>query len=210
MKRELIIVDLDGTLCEFENVDHKIINDIFKKSKAVLLLDKLLWRINRLDLISNSFAIFKLRIAVYSMMSFSNYLINMKTYKKMYYMFLKDVCVSNYYKYLHSFNNSKVEVLLLTHDSLAREFLKDVNLIVTRNKNSYIPSLLKYYDIKAIVGNNFCDDILSAYKVNKIYKKRMSKRRATIVYVGNSSLVKLLTKNKVVNILDISDILKIF
>lgn len=64
--------------------------------------------------------------------------------------------------------------------------------------------------IKAIVGNNFCDDILSAYKVNKIYKKRMSKRRATIVYVGNSSLVKLLTKNKVVNILDISDILKLF
>ena len=61
MKRELIIVDLDGTLCEFENVDHKIINHIFKKCKAVLLLDKLLWRINRLDLISNSFAMFKLR-----------------------------------------------------------------------------------------------------------------------------------------------------
>ncbi len=210
MKRELIIVDLDGTLCEFENVDHKIINDIFKESKAVLLLDKLLWRINRLDLISNSYAIFKFRIAVYSMMSFSDYVINMKTYKEMYYKLLKDVCVSNYYKYLHSFNNSKVEVLLLTHDSLAREFLKDVNLIVTRNKNSYIPSLLKYYDIKAIVGNNFCDDILSAYKVNKIYKKRMSKRRAIIVYVGNSSLVKLLTKNKVVNISDISDILKLF
>lgn len=210
MKRELIIVDLDGTLCEFENVDHKIIKHIFKKSKAVLLLDKLLWRINRLDLISNSYAIFKLRIAVYSMMSFSDYVINMKTYKEMYYKLLKDVCVSNYYKYLHSFNNSKVEVLLLTHDSLAREFLKDVNLIVTRNKNSYIPSLLKYYDIKAIVGNNFCDDILSAYKVNKIYKKRMSKRRAIIVYVGNSSLVKLLTKNKVVNISDISDILKLF
>lgn len=210
MKRELIIVDLDGTLCEFENVDHKIINDIFKESKAVLLLDKLLWRINRLDLISNTYAIFKVRIAVYSMMSFSDYVINMKTYKEMYYKFLKDVCVSNYYKYLHSFNNSKVEVLLLTHDSLAREFLKDVNLIVTRNKNSYIPSLLKYYDIKAIVGNNFCDDILSAYKVNKIYKKRMSKRRAIIVYVGNSSLVKLLTKNKVVNISDISDILKLF
>jgi len=210
MKRELIIVDLDGTLCEFENVDHKIINDIFKESEAVLLLDKLLWRINRLDLISNTYAIFKVRIAVYSMMSFSDYVINMKTYKEMYYKFLKDVCVSNYYKYLHSFNNSKVEVLLLTHDSLAREFLKDVNLIVTRNKNSYIPSLLKYYDIKAIVGNNFCDDILSAYKVNKIYKKRMSKRRAIIVYVGNSSLVKLLTKNKVVNISDISDILKLF
>ena len=210
MKRELIIVDLDGTLCEFENVDHKIINDIFKESEAVLLLDKLLWRINRLDLISNTYAIFKVRIAVYSMMSFSDYVINMKTYKEMYYKFLKDVCVSNYYKYLHSFNNSKVEVLLLTHDSLAREFLKDVNLIVTRNKNSYIPSLLKYYDIKAIVGNNFCDDILSAYKVNKIYKKRMSKRRAIIVYVGNSSLVKLLTKNKVVNITDISDILKLF
>ena len=210
MKRELIIVDLDGTLCEFENVDHKIINDIFKESEAVLLLDKLLWRINRLDLISNTYAIFKVRIAVYSMMSFSDYVINMKTYKEMYYKFLKDVCVSNYYKYLHSFNNSKVEVLLLTHDSLAREFLKDVNLIVTRNKNSYIPSLLKYYDIKAIVGNNFCDDILSAYKVNKIYKKRISKRRAIIVYVGNSSLVKLLTKNKVVNISDISDILKLF
>lgn len=210
MKRELIIVDLDGTLCEFENVDHKIINHIFKESKAVLLLDKLLWRINRLDLISNSYAIFKVRIAVYSMMSFSDYVINMKTYKEMYYKFLKDVCVSNYYKYLHSFNNSKVEVLLLTHDSLAREFLKDVNLIVTRNKNSYIPSLLKYYDIKAIVGNNFCDDILSAYKVNKIYKKRMSKMRAIIVYVGNSSLVKLLTKNKVINISDISDILKLF
>ena len=210
MKRELIIVDLDGTLCEFENGDHKIINDIFKESEAVLLLDKLLWRINRLDLISNTYAIFKVRIAVYSMMSFSDYVINMKTYKEMYYKFLKDVCVSNYYKYLHSFNNSKVEVLLLTHDSLAREFLKDVNLIVTRNKNSYIPSLLKYYDIKAIVGNNFCDDILSAYKVNKIYKKRISKRRAIIVYVGNSSLVKLLTKNKVVNISDISDILKLF
>ena len=72
-----VFVDIDGTINTFKTVDCRIIAELFGHHRQVLFCDRILWKINDLDLISNSMHIFKLRILIYSILSFSSFLENM-------------------------------------------------------------------------------------------------------------------------------------
>ena len=68
----LVISDFDGTLYNFKKIDNKIIQDIFSDHKAVLVIDKILWKINALGIFGNSMIGLKLRFLVYSLLTFEN------------------------------------------------------------------------------------------------------------------------------------------
>ncbi len=205
-RKKLILIDLDGTLYNFEKPDHQIIKEIFGRYKLVMLFDKFMWLINGLDIISNKFIIFKTRMLIYSLLSFSSYDDNMRKYVNRYHELILGPFVYNYYQYIRKYNEGDVFVILATHDQFTTYFQKyvDVKICVFKNKYKDIPKLLNFNDIVAIVGNNFCDDIMTAYRVNRIYKKRGSKKRVRSVYVGKSKVVELLVSGKTDIISDIS------
>ena len=69
-----IISDFDCTFFNFAEVDRKIITDIFGNNKLVLLLDKILWKVNSLGIFGNSMRALKLRFIIYSILTiFSGY-----------------------------------------------------------------------------------------------------------------------------------------
>ena len=47
-RKTFIIIDIDGTIINFKNIDNKIINEIYGKYKVALVIDKILWKINSL------------------------------------------------------------------------------------------------------------------------------------------------------------------
>ena len=77
---KLLIVDLDGTLIDFEKIDNMIIKQLFPDSRIIDTIDNILWKVNRLDVLGNGYASLKIRLAVYSM--FSKY--TLKECKRMY------------------------------------------------------------------------------------------------------------------------------
>ena len=66
---KLLIIDLDGTLINFEKIDNIIIASLFPESRVINSIDNILWKINRLDLFGNGYAGLKLRLAFYSLFS---------------------------------------------------------------------------------------------------------------------------------------------
>ena len=205
-KKKLILVDLDGTLYDFKGPDNQIISAIFGRHKLVLLLDKALWFINGLDLISNAFYIFKLRIFIYSLLSFSSYKNNMNKYVEMYHRKIKGKFLYNYETYLKKLNTDKTAVVFVTHDPITKYFKKfiDVPIVVLKRKNVDIPVIFKEYEIILLVGNNFSDDIMTGLEMNKIYQKR--EKYVTVVYIGSSKLVRHLIKGRALAFYDISQL----
>lgn len=53
---KLLMIDLDGTIIDFEKIDHIIIKELFPSSRAISFIDNLLWTINRLDIFGNGYA----------------------------------------------------------------------------------------------------------------------------------------------------------
>lgn len=51
----LLIIDLDGTLINFEKIDNEIIKKIFGDNFIISMVDKILWKVNNLDLIANGY-----------------------------------------------------------------------------------------------------------------------------------------------------------
>ena len=69
-----ILFDLDGTITNFEELDNRIIREeIFKDCPIVVAIDKIAWKVNRLDLIKNTTIMLKLRLFVYSLIAGSSY-----------------------------------------------------------------------------------------------------------------------------------------
>ena len=50
---KLLIIDLDGTLINFEKIDNIIIASLFPESRVINSIDNILWKINRLELFGN-------------------------------------------------------------------------------------------------------------------------------------------------------------
>lgn len=84
--RSVMLIDVDGTFFDFEKVDRKVISSVFKKKRLVRFVDKLAWAFNRLDILENTFDVFKLRMKFYSMVSgiaYDNIMINYELYYKL-------------------------------------------------------------------------------------------------------------------------------
>lgn len=185
----------------------------------VKFIDKILWKINKLDIIGNGYAGLKLRLFFYSF--FSKY--DMKTikskYKSMYEKYAGEELCSVYSSVLSKLLNSDIEIVIVTKNKYAKDLLQNMNSIIAKrtdkiklltlneNKKTKFEELVEKYDKKAcIIGNNLSDDIINSFKVGLPY-----------IYIGDSSLVnfiinitnKLFKKNGI-QLNNIKKILKIF
>ena len=161
----LIISDFDMTFFNFKEVDNKIINKIFEGHKFVLQLDYLLWKINSLGIIGNSMAGLKLRLFIYSMLTFFtihikyNYIF--EEYEKMY----KNLALRKYKRktwLINQINDRGYRFRILTNNKFASE-LGISDIIYTKSKRDF----LKEYPPEYLIGDNFWDDYRNTPKGTK-------------------------------------------
>jgi len=181
--KKTIIFDLDGTLSDFEAIDHKIIDLIYGNFKFVMFLDKLLWSINRLDILKNNFFILKLRLIVYSILSKKRISEAMNYYRIEYFTRTYRDLKYNYENYLKTLK-MKYKIVILSNNMYAKGLCyKGVKVVCNTSKLRYIMHLKKHHNIAFIIGNNMFDDIFSSNFVN-IYS----------IYIGSNPVVKIFAK----------------
>ena len=84
-KKSAVVFDLDGTIFEeFLDRDKFFIDKIFKNNYIVFLIDRLARKVNSFDIIKNSMAFLKLRLAIYSLFSNKKYSEIINQYEKWY------------------------------------------------------------------------------------------------------------------------------
>ena len=196
-----IIIDIDGTLYDnFSRDDRNIIIKLFEKNILVKLLDKFLWSINSLDLISNPMHMLKLRLKIYSILSFKNFKNVEKDYKYMYQHLLK----IDLEKKINALKRiSEIyDIILVTSNvyaiSILCEFLK-YDIIYSSNVTSrrkQIKAISCDKTVSYVIGNNYTDDIFLAKKINTLS-----------IYIGKSILKKAFKAN--FNVLSFINILEI-
>lgn len=184
-KRNLIFVDIDGTINEFNTVDNHIIKEIFGNHKLVMLCDKLLWKINEFDFISNSMRIFKLRILIYSLLSLTSFSKKMLEYEKKYIKYTTEDIKKNYILHLSKLENLGYEILLVTHSEFTKHFKKYYHIKILKNKPKYIRRIHEKIGISYMIGNNYTDDL--KVPINLGIKT---------IYIGKSKLVQKIIRDK--------------
>ncbi|MDO4282422.1 MAG: hypothetical protein Q4D02_02195 [Clostridia bacterium] len=192
--RENVFVDIDGTMNVFRKTDHYIIQKMFEKHKQVLICDKLLWKINELDLISNSMAIFKLRILIYSILSFTSYQRNLKRYEKLYLENTLEELDKNYLLHLSRLKELGYEIHLVTHNEFTRAFRHLFPIKVLKNKQDYVRTFHKDKKISYMIGNNYTDDLRTPIRLG-----------IKTIYIGKSKIVREIIEGKAENFHDIEN-----
>lgn len=194
---KLLIIDLDGTLIDFENIDNIIIQTLFPDSKVVKFIDKMLWKINKLDVLGNGYTGLKIRLKVYSL--FSKYTMRQLKYKygTMYGMLAKKELRHVYNETLRNILLKGYSIQIVTKnvyapvdlvDNLKKDLEKNnLNLIFStlkKNKNKFIKENVKTHDGKAcIIGNNLSDDIITSFRLGLPY-----------IYIGKSLIVRAIIR----------------
>lgn len=185
-RKSLIVIDIDGTIMDFKSIDNNIVNNVFGKSKLVTFFDKILWKINSLDVISNNIIILNLRILFYSIISFTNPFKAFILYSFKYEELAKIQVTKKLLSDIDYLKTLADEVVFVTHDFHAYCLEKVLNTrIITKNKIVFFPRLHKQYDIKYVIGNNYMDDILPGKKLRKENGQNIK-----VVYIGKSKLLK--------------------
>lgn len=194
--KSLAIIDIDGTITDFYKIDKNIIFQMYGKNKIISFIDKILWKINALDIITNRFFLFKIRLWMYSLINGTRYNDDMELYKMKYIQKARvdfECFMGKEYKCL---KQSKISVRLLTCDPFDGFF--DERVTIVQSKKRYVlDNVYGKYDKVYIFGNNYMDDI----KVGIDLRKKMNdSNKVEVFYVGNSSLLKKLIENKDVNV----------
>lgn len=187
-KRNIVFVDIDGTINEFDTVDNKIIKEIFGNHMLVMFCDKLLWKINEFDFISNSMRIFKIRILIYSLLSFTSFSKKMLEYEKKYIKYTSEDIRKNYSLHLSKLENVGFEIRLVTHSEFTKYFKKYYPISILKNKPKYIERINKKIGISYMIGNNYTDDLKVTIKLG-----------IKTIYIGKSKLVQRIIKGKAKN-----------
>lgn len=181
-KKRTILFDIDGTIYDdFAKDDHMIITKLFGKNFVIMLIDKLLWLINSLGIITNTMRILRLRLAVYAMLSFKSVKKINNEYKYRYQnllkvsLFKKETLIESILK---GYN-----VILVTNNLFAVDVVKSMNkfnIIYAKNLKNRRRQIIKNHLLEKIyyvVGDNYTDDIYFAKKIG-----------VKSIYVGNSIL----------------------
>ncbi len=218
---KLLIVDLDGTLIDFEKIDNIIIAQLFPDSRIINSIDNILWKINRLDIVGNGYAGLKLRLAIYSLFSKYSYKECKRRYggiyEKLARVELFDICGST----LSEILNKGYDIAIVTKNVYAKKLLnnrnifgvdsdtrKRINLIVLKkDKKKKFKEMVESYDNKiCVIGNNLSDDIINSLKIGSPY-----------IYIGKSKIISFIiefankfSKNKGVQFKKIKNIKSLF
>lgn len=201
---KLLIVDLDGTLIDFEKIDNIIIQTLFPDNRIINTIDNILWKINRLDVFGNGYAGLKIRLAVYSFFSKHTLKYCKERYKQMYKKLARIELVNKYTTSLRKFIESGYDIAIVTKNVYAQDILNHssfkfiskqsdkLKLIVLKtDKKKQFKSMVKQYDGKVcVIGNNLSDDIFNSYKIGSPY-----------IYIGKSKVVNFIISltNKLFN-----------
>lgn len=194
---KLLIIDLDGTLIDFEKIDNIIISTLFSNSRFVASIDNLLWKINKLDVFGNGYSGLKLRLRIYSL--FSKYSAKQLKYKygTMYGILAKKELRHVYNETLRDILKKGYSVQIVTKnvyapvdlvDNLRRD-LENNNLDLTfstlkKDKNKFIKeNILKHEGRACIIGNNLSDDIITSFRLGLPY-----------IYIGKSLIVRAIIR----------------
>ena len=190
---KLLLIDLDGTLINFEEIDHKIIEKVFfdkKRHRFIRLIDKFLWWINRQDIIGNGYASLKLRLWAYSIMCGYAYGMCKAEYKELYQYWAEKALDKVLVEDLSYLIDEGYKIKIATKNVYAINLLNNIKsntyskevldlIVLEENKKQTIKNWVKLYENKVcIIGNNFWDDILNAYRT-----------KSTYVYIGFSKFV---------------------
>ena len=194
---KLLIVDLDGTLIDFEKIDNIIIAELFPDSRVINTIDNILWKVNRLDVFGNGYAGLKLRLAVYSL--FSKYSLRecKAHYSRIYSNLARIELYSVYNTTLKYIIENNYDIVIATKNVYAKNILENnifkidsktrekIKLIVLKkNKKKQFKDLVEKYNGKVcVIGNNLSDDILNSYRIKSPY-----------IYIGNSKIVNIVIK----------------
>ncbi len=190
--KNLAIIDIDGTITDFYKVDREIISELYGNNKVIKLLDKILWKINSMDIITNRFFIFKLRIMLYSFLNKSSFDKDFETYKEKYIAYAKHYFKTFMKNEYVTIKEKGLKVLLLTCDPF--DGFCDNRVTVVQNKIGYVlDNVLGKYDKIYVIGNNYMDDIKIGLRLRKKIKESGS---VSVFYIGNSSVLKRYLKNK--------------
>lgn len=194
---KLLIVDLDGTLIDFEKIDNIIIAELFPDSRVINTIDNILWKVNRLDVFGNGYAGLKLRLAVYSL--FSKYSLKecKLHYSRIYSNLARIELYSVYNTTLKYIIENNYDIVIATKNVYAKNILENnvfkidsktrekIKLIVLKkNKKKQFKDLVEKYNGKVcVIGNNLSDDILNSYRIKSPY-----------IYIGKSKIVNIVIK----------------
>lgn len=189
---KLLIVDLDGTLIDFEKIDNIIIKQLFPDSRVIDTVDNILWKVNRLDVFGNGYAGLKLRLAIYSL--FSKYTLKKckKMYGEMYEELARMELASVYATTLSKIIANGYKVAIVTKNVYAKNLLENtffntnkeirdnLNLVILKkDKNKKFKDMVKQHDGKVcVIGNNLSDDIINSYRIGSPF-----------IYIGKSKAI---------------------
>ena len=186
----LVISDFDGTLYNFKKIDNKIIQDVFSDHKVVLVIDKILWKINALGIFGNSMIGLKLRLFIYSLLTFN------LTYRHVYISYAvmyKRLAKKKYKRKLwliRQIEKKGYTFIILTNNRFTRD-MDTEHIIYTSKKRS----VLKEYPPEYLIGDNFWDDYRNRPKGTKY------------VHVGNGIVSKFKNVKKINNFYEIFNVI---
>lgn len=201
-RNEIICIDIDGTLIDFKKIDNDIISKIFSKSKAVMLLDNFLWKINDLDIVGYNRCIFYLRMFIYSLISFSDIKFVFTKYERMYYLLAKEQITKEKLEVVKKLEDLGYKIYFVTRNMYAKHLIKHIgNTIIVKDKRKYY--LRNKESIKYIIGNNYSDDIISSYLLNLRNKINGKKNYVGGMYIGKSKIVNKIISNYTLSFYDI-------
>ncbi len=186
----LLMIDLDGTIIDFEKIDHIIIKELFPSSKAISFIDNLLWAINRLDIFGNGYAGLKLRLRLYSMIAKKDFVESKKEYGNMYSKLAEIEFLVVYKSLLKDILAKGYKIAIITKNVYAKNILNDINdsnisiIVLKKNKKEQFKKLIKENESKVcVIGNNLSDDILNSYRIGSPY-----------IYIGKSKAINFITR----------------
>lgn len=193
---KLLIVDLDGTLIDFEKIDNIIISYLFPDNKIINSIDNILWKVNNLDVFGNGYSGLKIRLAFYSLFCKRSYKECKKIYSNMYDRLSRIAFTDVYASTLKELIDSDYKIIILTKNVYAKKLLnsnvfeldKKVSenlklIILKKEKKKQFKKIVERYDKVCVIGNNLTDDIISSYKIRSPY-----------IYIGESRIVKFILR----------------
>ncbi|MEG2310822.1 MAG: HAD family hydrolase [Clostridia bacterium] len=194
--QKLVVFDFDGTVFkDFLLLDRYIITSIYEITPSIRFIEKYARMINDLDIVANNIGILKFRLWLYYKLSSKIFKrkISFKQILKKYEIlntFFAQLEIRDMYdKYLSQLENAGFVVKIISNNLFNRfVYHEKVEMIQTQDKQKELEKLAQKYDIAYMVGNNFTDDILSAY-----YLKIKS------IYVGKSKIFGLFKKLNLVD-----------
>lgn len=184
--KKKMLIDVDGTFFNFGEVDAKIITEMFGEYKSIMLIDKIAWTFNRLDIAPNTFKILKLRLKFYCILSSVSFEKVIESYERLYKKAITEFVyntgilgwISNYYNFA-----------FVTANPWAKDVIGKTNSkcyyakrVIARRK-IFKEFFLNSAQNSVAIGNDITDIILA------------KKQKVVSVYIGNSIFRRLFKAN---------------